>query len=48
MDADLAFTSAIEMRRLIGSKEVSIPELVEFFYQRIQTLNPRLNSYLAL
>ena len=48
MDADLAFTSAVEMRRLIGSKEVSIPELVEFFYQRIEALNPRLNSYLAL
>ena len=48
MDADLAFTSAIDMRRFIGSKEVAIPELVEFFYQRIQALNPRLNAYLAL
>ena len=48
MDADLAFMSAIDMRRFIGSKEVAIPELVEFFYQRIQALNPRLNAYLAL
>jgi len=48
MDADLAFTSAVEMRRLIGSKEVSIPELVELFYQRIEALNPQLNAYLAL
>ena len=48
MDASLAFTSAVEMRRLIGSKEVSVPELVEFFYQRIEQLDPRLNAYLAL
>ncbi len=48
MDANLAFTSAVEMRRLIGSKEVSVPELVEFFYQRIEQLDPRLNAYLAL
>jgi len=48
MDASLAFTSAVEMRRLIGSKEVSVPELMEFFYQRIEQLNPRLNAYLAL
>jgi len=44
MDASLAFTSAVEMRRLIGSKEVSVPELVEFFYQRIEQLDPRLNA----
>ena len=48
MDANLAFTSAVEMRRLIGSKGVSVPELVEFFYQRIEQLDPRLNAYLAL
>lgn len=48
MDTDLAFASALELRKLIDEKEVSIVELVEFFYQRIESLNPKLNAYLAL
>ncbi len=48
MDADMAFSPATELRRLIQSKEVSIVELVELFYQRIDSINPRLNAYLAL
>ena len=48
MDADLAFASAIELRKLIDAKEVSIAELVELFYERIEQLNPQLNAYLAL
>ena len=48
MDADMAFAPATELRRLIQSKEVSIVELVELFYQRIDSINPRLNAYLAL
>ena len=48
MDADMALAPATELRRLIQSKEVSIVELVELFYQRIDSINPRLNAYLAL
>ena len=48
MDADMAFAPATELSRLIQSKEVSIVELVELFYQRIDSINPRLNAYLAL
>ena len=48
MDADMAFAPATELRRLIQSKEVSIVELLELFYQRIDSINPRLNAYLAL
>ncbi|MCI0780271.1 MAG: amidase [Chloroflexi bacterium] len=48
MDADMAFAPATELRRLIQCKEVSIVELVELFYQRIDSINPRLNAYLAL
>jgi aspartyl-tRNA(Asn)/glutamyl-tRNA(Gln) amidotransferase subunit A len=48
MDADLCFASATQLRRLIDTKEVSIVELTELFYRRIEELNPRLNAYLAL
>ena len=48
MATELSFTSATELRRLIDEKRVSIVELVESFYQRIDGLNPKLNAYLAL
>lgn len=48
MDADLAFASALDLRKLIDNKDVSIVELVELFYSRIESLNPLLNAYLAL
>ncbi|MCH7714167.1 MAG: amidase, partial [Chloroflexi bacterium] len=48
MATDLSFTSATELRRLIDEKQVSIVELVESFYRRIDDLNPQLNAYLAL
>jgi aspartyl-tRNA(Asn)/glutamyl-tRNA(Gln) amidotransferase subunit A len=48
MDADLCFAPATELRRLIDTKAVSIVELTELFYRRIEELNPRLNAYLAL
>ncbi len=48
MATDLSFTSATELRRLIDEKQVSIIELVESFYRRIDDLNPQLNAYLAL
>ena len=48
MATDLSFTSATELRRLIDDKQVSIVELVESFYRRIDDLNPQLNAYLTL
>ena len=48
MDADLCFTSATELARMIAAKDVSVVELTELLYQRIAELNPRLNAYLAL
>ena len=48
METELAFASATELRRLIDTKEVSIVELVELFYRRIEEHNPKLNAYLAL
>ena len=48
MDNELAFASATEHRRLIAAREVSIVELTELFYQRIERLDPQLNAYLTL
>ena len=48
MDSEMAFAPATELRQLIRSKDISVVELVEMFYRRIEELNPRLNAYLAL
>ena len=48
MATDISYTSSTELRRLIDRKEVSIVEVVEYFYSRIEDLNPQLNAYLAL
>ena len=48
MDADLCFASATGLSRLIRSREVSVVEVTELFYRRIEELNPRLNAYLVL
>ena len=48
MDKQMCFVPATELRELIRSKQVSVSELVELFYSRIQELNPKLNAYLAL
>lgn len=48
MDKELAFKSATELRQLIDSGQVSCVELAEGFFSRIESLNPRLNAYLAL
>ena len=48
MDKELCFAPATELREAIRSKKVSVPELVELFYNRIQEHNPKLNAYLAL
>ena len=47
-DAELALTSAADLRRLIDSRQVSIVELTELFLRRIEDLNPRLNAYLTV
>ncbi len=48
MEHELAFKTAVELRGLIDSKEVSCVELTEMFLQRIEELNPGLNAYLAI
>ena len=48
MDSEIAFTPATEIRGMIASGEISSVELTEFFYQRIEELNPQLNAYLTL
>ena len=45
---DLAFLAATEQRRLIASKEVSPVELTELYLDRIERLDPQLNSYLTV
>ena len=48
MDRDLAFTPAWQMRDLIAEKKVSPVELTELYFDRIERLDPQLNSYLTL
>jgi aspartyl-tRNA(Asn)/glutamyl-tRNA(Gln) amidotransferase subunit A len=48
MDSELCFAPATELRKKIAAKEVSVIELTEMFYQRIEEFNPKLNAYLAL
>ena len=48
MSSELAYMSAVELSRAIRAKQVSSVEITELFYQRIERLDPRLNSYLAL
>jgi len=45
---DLAFTSAIGQAQLIRCKEVSPLELVELYLERIQRLDPQINSYFTV
>ncbi len=47
-EQELAFTSAIELRRLLLAGQVSCTEVTELFFKRIEELNPQLNAYLAL
>ncbi|MBL1179360.1 amidase [Pantanalinema sp. GBBB05] len=42
---DLAFAPALEQARLIRRKEVSPLELTELYLDRIQQLDPKINSY---
>ena len=47
-DDDLAFASAMDIKQMIGSKQVSIVELTEMFLRRIEAFNPKLNAYLTV
>ena len=48
MDKELAFTPAWRLRELIGDKKVSPVELTELYFDRIDSLDSRLNAYLTL
>ena len=47
-NTDLAFTPAWQVRDMIASKELSPRELTDLFLDRIDSLDPRLNSYLTV
>ena len=40
----LAFVPAVELSRLIKTKQISPVELIDLFLNRIETLNPKLNA----
>ena len=48
MSAELAFMSAVELAQAIRQKKVSSLEATQNFFQRIDRLDPQLNSYLTL
>ncbi len=49
MDPDeLAFTSALEQAAMLERGDVTSAELVECYLTRIESLNPRLNSYITV
>ena len=45
---ELAFTPAWKLQQLIFSKEISPVELTELYFERINSLNSKLNAYLTL
>jgi Asp-tRNA(Asn)/Glu-tRNA(Gln) amidotransferase A subunit family amidase len=45
---DLCFTPAIELRWLIGTRQLSPVELITAILARIERLNPALNAYLTV
>ena len=48
VDEDLAFAPATDLLELIATKQVSPVELTELYYDRIDRLDSKLNSYLLL
>ena len=48
IDNQLAYSSASDLIKLIAAKQVSPVELTELYYQRIDSLDPQLNSFLLL
>ena len=47
-NTDLAFAPAWQIRDMIAGKELSPRELTDLFLDRIDSLDPRLNSYLTV
>ena len=47
-NADIAFAPAWKVRDMVAAKEVSPRELVDVFLERIESLDPKLNSYLTV
>ena len=47
-DADLAYSSAADLREMLHSKKLSPVELTELYLRRIEALNPRLNAFLTV
>ena len=45
---DIAFMSVVELKDMLDAKEASILEIMEYFYDRIDEINPKLNVFLAL
>ncbi len=48
LNADLAFASITEIGKLFRSRKLSPVELAQFLLNRIDSLNPHINAYLAL
>jgi amidase len=48
MDDDLCFTPAVELARLLHSRELSARELLDAFLNRIHRVNPQLNAIVTL
>jgi len=48
MDEDLCFTPAVDLARLLHSRELSARELLDAFLSRIYRINPRLNAIVTL
>ena len=48
MDDDLCFTPAVELARLLRSRNLSARELLDAFLNRIHRVNPRLNAIVTL
>ena len=46
--SDLAFTPAVEQARLIRERKVSPVELTELYLERIERLDPQLNSFVTV
>ena len=47
-DSELAFTSAIKLRELVATKEISPVEVTENALRRVDRLNPKLNAFLTV
>jgi amidase len=48
MDDDLCFTPAVDLARLLRSRDLSARELLDAFLNRIHRINPQLNAIVTL